>query len=302
MLRQAVNIVNVEGILSEMDFSDGSYQKDGRAVEYIRGTVKVLVNQNIGGVPTPMEIPVFYFTNKYTKAGELNPAYTSLTTAREQFVSMAAAGGEPGADAVYIRGELQMNEYYGRDGKLYSYPRIRASFINRVDKNRIAPKAEFTVEAMIANMAFKTDSEGVEVEPKVLDIKGIVPGWGGRVDVVDFVCKDPKKIEGITSLWDTNDTVKLNGRLNFTSKTEVVYEEVAIGDPIEKQRTTTVNELIIERGSAPYEEENAYDLSEIQQGLADRKIRLAKEKERQETKTRKAPAKDVSKGALDLGF
>ena len=75
MLREAVNQVKIEGILSETDLKYGSFVKDGKTVETIGGSIKVLVVQNINGAPQSNEIPVYMFSQKYTKAGKLNPAY-----------------------------------------------------------------------------------------------------------------------------------------------------------------------------------------------------------------------------------
>ena len=77
-MRAAENKVRIEGILSEVDLDYGSFQKDGKTVECIRGSIKVLVNQNINGVPTSNEIPVHMFASKFTNKGTANPAYESI--------------------------------------------------------------------------------------------------------------------------------------------------------------------------------------------------------------------------------
>ena len=43
MLRQALNNVNIIGILSEIDLDYGSINKNGRQVETIGGSIKVKV-------------------------------------------------------------------------------------------------------------------------------------------------------------------------------------------------------------------------------------------------------------------
>ena len=43
MLKQAENIVKIEGILSEMKLEYGSYVKDGKTVENIGGSIVVRV-------------------------------------------------------------------------------------------------------------------------------------------------------------------------------------------------------------------------------------------------------------------
>lgn len=305
-MRVAENRVRIEGILSEVDLNYGSFQKDGKTVECIRGSIKVLVNQNINGVPTNNEIPVHMFASKFTTKGTPNPAYESIERVKNEYTSIAASGGEATADRVRITsGQIAMNEYFNAEGRLISFPRITASFVSKIRKDECKPEATFAVEMVVANRSYKTDAEGIEVDPPVYQIKGIVPKFGGKVDVVDFVCYNEKAINSVSSYWNENDTVKATGRLNFSSTTETVVEEIGWGEPNERHRTISVSELIITGGSTtPLEGEYEYSHEEIQSALAERKNRLDAQKDRDmnRAKQRKAPAPDASNGALDLGF
>jgi hypothetical protein len=49
MLREAENYVKVEGILSEVDLNYGSYQRAGKTIDMIAGSIKVRVDQKIDG-------------------------------------------------------------------------------------------------------------------------------------------------------------------------------------------------------------------------------------------------------------
>lgn len=308
MLKVAENKVRIEGILSEVDLDYGSFRKDGKTVECIRGSIKVLVNQNINGVPTNNEIPVHMFASKFTNKGTANPAYESIEKVKNEFTSIVAAGGEANADRVRITSaQISMNEYFNGDKRLISFPRITASFVSRIKKDECKPEATFTIEMVVANQGYKTDAEGNEVEPKVYQIKGIVPKYGNKVDVIDFVCANEKVINAVSTYWGDNDTVKASGRLNFSSTTETIVEEVDFGEPMERQRTISLNELVITGGSStPLEGDFAFDISEIQSALAERKQRLEAQKEKDVERARQrkapAPAGTVSNGSLDLGF
>ena len=118
MLREVTNNVKIEGILSEVDLKYGSYVKDGKTVETIGGQIKVRVNQVVNGEEQHLEIPVHMFSNKLTKKGTVNPSYTSIETVMNDYVSIAAAGGEAGADKVRItRGKVTVNEYYNQQNQ-----------------------------------------------------------------------------------------------------------------------------------------------------------------------------------------
>lgn len=303
MLREAENVVKIEGILSETDLKYGSYVKNGKTVETIGGMIKLKVAQQINGEETVLEIPVHMFSNKYKNDGSPNPAYESIDRIKNDYVSIAAAGSEDGADRLRITsGKIQMNEYYGRDNNLISFPRITASFVSKVKKEEFKPQAIFSTEFYVGGMDNEMNRDGIETGRYL--IKGVIPQYGGRVDVVNFVAVSPNVINAVSSYWNIGDTVKANGRLNFSSTTEVVMKEVDFGEPVEQTRTINVSELIITGGSqTPMEGDFAYDNDDIKTALAERKERLSEQKEKDankaKNKTQAAPARPT---AQDLGF
>ena len=302
MIREAENIVKIEGILSETDLKYGSFEKNGEKKNFIGGVIKVRVDQEIAGAATTLEVPIHMFASEYTNKGTKNPAYQSIERIMNEYVSIAAAGGISGADCVRItNAKITMNEYYGPDGRLIAFPRITATFVNKVRSDELAPKAEFSAQFVVAKKVHEVDAEGVETGR--FKVTGIIPQFGGRVDVVDFVTANPKVISAIEQYWNENDTVSAVGRLNFSSKTEKVIKEVDFGDPQETTRTISVSELVITGGSStPLDGELAYEMSDVQEALSARKERLEAAKTKAAAgKTRTAPEKNVQ-GALDLGF
>lgn len=306
MLREVTNNVKIEGILSEVDLKYGSYVKDGKTVETIGGQIKVRVNQVVNGEEQHLEIPVHMFSNKLTKKGTVNPSYTSIETVMNDYVSIAAAGGEAGADKVRItRGKVTVNEYYNQQNQLISFPRISANFISRAT-GEFKPEATFEMEFAVSNMAYEVDKDGVEVEPQRLNITAIVPQFGGKVDVIKLVATNPNVINAIESNWEKDYTYKAYGRLNFSSKTEKVIQEVGFGEPVEKVRTITVSDLVITGGNPdPIEGDFALDINDVIQGLNERKARLEALKTQNKSKKAPAAAPAAGRGALemeDLGF
>ena len=302
MLKQAENNCKIEGILSEIDLKTGSTVKNGKTVEYITGSIKVRVNQMLNGKEVELDIPVYMFSNKLKNDGNPNPAYASIERVMNEYVSIAAAGID-GADRVRITGaNIRMNEYYGQGDKLNSYPRINASFITKVtDMTKYNPEASFSAVFMIAAMGYETDKDGVQIDNK-FKIRGILPQYGGKVDVVDFYATTPSVISAVSSYWSEKDTVKVNGKLNFTSAVEEKMVEVDFGEPRMERRTVSVSELIITGGTqTPLDGDFAFDEDEINEALKTRQASLAELKEKAKSKEPKkaAPAK---KGFSDLGF
>jgi hypothetical protein len=304
MLKQAENSVKIEGILSEIDLKTGSTVKNGKTIDYIGGSIKVRVNQILNGVNTELDIPVYMFANKLKNDGGPNPAYASIERVMNEYVSIAA-GGMEAADRVRItNGNIRMNEYYGQTGNLNSYPRINASFVTKVtDLTKFAPEATFSAVFMIAAMGYETDKDGVQIDNK-FKIRGILPQYGGKVDVIDFYAVTPSVIDAVSSYWSEKDTVKINGKLNFTSVVEEKMVEVDFGEPRMERFTKSVSELIITGGTqTPLEGDFAFDEDEINAALKERQARLAEMKEKAKDKDGKksAPAA-AKKGFSDLGF
>jgi hypothetical protein len=301
MLRQAENKVKIEGILSEIDLKYGSFVKDGAPVETVGGSIKILVEQEINKVPTTLEVPVYMFSTKYTKAGKLNPSYESIETIMKDFISIAACGSKEGADKVRItNAQIRMNEFIGQNGTMVSSPRIHASFASRVI-GTFKPEATFTLEFMVSEISRMVDAQGVELDPPKLNIVTIVPQYGEKVDVVPLHATNPNVISAIENYWESGNCYRASGRLNFSSSTQTVLEEVDFGEPIEKVKTINVSEFLVTGGAqAPLDDEFAFSVDDIRKAMAERKERLEAMKTNNVSK--KAPAQTTKKGKMDLGF
>lgn len=301
MLRQATNTVKVEGILSEIDIKPSTFKKNGKDMEAIGGTIIVKVNQKINNEEKELAIPIHMFAAKLTNKMQPNPAYASIEKVANEFVSIAAAGDENKADRVRITsGSIKMNEYYTQDGRLVSFPRIMASFVQKIRKEDCNPEASFVAEFVVAEKVDEVDRNG---EPTGrLQVRSILPQYGGKVDVVPMYAESENVINAISSYWNIEDTVKATGKLDFSSKTETVVEEQDFGEPIEKIRTINKSDLIITGGSqTPLEGDFAFEKADIDEALADRKARLEAQKNRDMSRTsaKSAPAPG---GFNNLGF
>ena len=305
MLRQAENRVKIEGVLAEVDIKPGSFMKNGQTVESIGGSIIVKVIQTISGEEKELAIPVHMFASKLTNKGTPNPAYESIKKVMDEYVSIAASeNGEEGADRVRItNGNVRMNEYYTQDGRLVSFPRINASFVQRINKSDCKPEATYTAEFVVASKAEEVDKNG-ETTGRY-KIGAVLPQYGGKVDVIPMYAQSPGVISAVSEYWEIGDTVKANGRLDFSATTETIIEEVDFGEPIEKTRTVNRSDLIITGGSqTALEGDFAYDNAEIQEALAERKLRLEKQKDKDMSRaaSKQTPPQTAKNGFADLGF
>lgn len=304
-MRQAENRVKVEGILAEIDIKPGQFKKkDGQMMDSIGGHILVKVVQKISGEEKELAIPVHMFAAKLTNKGTPNPAYESIKKIADEYVSIAASeNGEDGADRVRITsGDIRMNEYYSADGRLISFPRVNASFVTRIGKNDCKPEATYTAEFVVANKSEEMRNDEPTGRYK---IDAIVPQYGGKVDVIPMYAQSAGVIDAVSTYWEVGDTVRANGRLDFSATTETTIEEVDFGEPIERTRTINRSDLIITGGSQePLEGDFAFDNGEIQNALADRKNRLEAQKDRDMSRaaSKQTPTQNSKNGFADLGF
>ena len=298
MLKQAENNVKIEGILSEVDVREG-IGKDTKK-PYIMGEIKVRVNQDINGEMKDIEIPVNLFATKETKKGGINPAYEAIKKIQTEYTSLAACGGDE-SKASYLRidrGELGENAFWGRDGKLVSMPRIRTSFMTRVNPADCNQKATFKATIVVA----KIFDEIVKDEPtgRVI-VKGILCQFNEKVDLVDFIVASEEAINHIRTYWNVGDTVTVAGKVNFSSKVYREEKVVGFGEPIIEEKTVSVKELIIISGSASaLEGDAAYDAEEINNALKNRMSMLEEQKNKKPAAA--APAEAPAVSGANFGF
>lgn len=299
------NVVQIEGILSSINLNYKNFQnRKGENVNSIGGDITVKVDTVIDKKPTTLEIPVYMFASQYTNAGGINPAYESIERIKNDYVSIAASDIDK-ADRIRInKAKITMNEYY-KNGKFYSFPRISASFVTKIKKDECKPEATFDVIFVIGEKTNEVDKDGVETG--VYKVKGLVPQYGGKVDVVPFLATNADVIEVAKNYWNEGDTVHAIGKLNFSSTTETVEEPVDFGDPILRSKTISISDLIITGGlKTPLEGEMAIPDSDVTAALADRKERLAQLKAKDEagpsTIKKTAPVQQSTNKFAGLGF
>lgn len=298
------NVVQIEGILSSINLAYKTItNKKNESVNCIGGDVTIRVETMIDKVPTVLEVPVYMFASQYTNAGGINPAYESIERIKNEYVSIAASDIDR-ADRVRVsRAKIKMNEYY-KSGKFNSYPRINASFMTKIKKEDCKPEATFDMIFVIGDKNYAVDSDGVETG--TYQVKGLVPQYGGSVDVVPFIATNKDVIEVASNYWNPGDTVHAIGKLNFSSTTETYEEPVDFGDPIVRTRTISLSELIITGGlKTPLEGEMAIPDADITAALAERKERLAEMKAKDEaggTTKRTAPTAATGNKFANLGF
>lgn len=295
-LKPAENLCTIEGILSEVNLHEDVSKKSGKP--YIMGEVKVRTTATIAGANVDLEIPVRVFANQHKKDGGANPAYDSIKKL-ESMASIAACDGDvTKADRVrFDNANIQMNEFYGRNEQLVSYPIVRGTFVRKVNNDNYNPTATFANVIVVGGFKEETDKNG-DLTGRLI-VKGILPQYGDKVDVVDYIVESDAAKTHISTYWQKGDTVRITGILNFSSTTETEVIEMGFGDPQIKHKTKSITELLVTAGSqGALDAEYAYDPDAISDALTRRQAALT---ELKNNSGKKAEAV-IKNTTTDFGF
>jgi hypothetical protein len=259
-LREALNKVTIEGTLLEVRHQEWK-MKNGLNIE-----LDIEVAEN--------EVHTVKGMSAYKKKdGSDNANAKGYQTIINEYLTVAKHGRDQ-ADKVRItQGKIGLNEYYGQDGMLKSYPELSTNFVNRVNaSDDYNPRAEFEIEIFVKSVVpeIKNNDETGRVK-----VNAIIPLYGGKVIPFEFMVGEDGA-EFVSDNYEVGCTTKVFGDIvNFKEITEIEVP-VAFGKPQKKVNTKTIREYLITSGSDPYEEENvnSYKVEDIQKAMVERETYL----------------------------
>jgi hypothetical protein len=269
-LREAENQVVIEGLLLEVRHSEWK-SKEGLNIE-----VDVEVAENEVHTVTGM-------TRYKKKDGSDNAIAKGYQTIIDEYVSVAKHGREQ-ADKVRItQARIGVNEYYGQDGKLKSFPQLSTNFINRLGAgDEFNPRAEFEVEIFVKSVVpeIKNDDETGRVK-----VNAIIPVFGAKVIPFEFMVS-AEGAEFVSDNYEVGCTTKVYGDIVNFKEVKETEVPVAFGKPQKKITTKTIREYLITGGNDPYEEESVkvYKIETIQQAMVERETYLMELKNKSNNK------------------
>lgn len=284
-LREAVNEVVIEGVVSEINIEEMGEGND------VFLTGEVLIKTGSDSVHT-----VNVFSKKFNKEGKESTIFKGLQTIKNEYKSIAKYGEE--ADRIRITtGKLGLNEYVGGDGEIKSYPQISANFINRLKAGEeFNPRAEFEVEVVVKNI--KPEIKNDEETGRAI-VDAIIPVYGGKV--IEFRLVATKE-NGVSDYLFNNvekgQTITLYGEV--VNQTIVERREVGtgFGKPQEKIKSVTVREFLITGGNPPLDEDDdkAYSKEAIKKALVERETHHNEMKEKKKQQQNKSTSDKKSTG------
>lgn len=282
-LREAANQVVIEGTLMEVRHQEWTSGK-GLSIE-----LDIEVAEN--------EVHTVHGMSQYKKKdGSENGIAKGYQTVIDDYKSVAKVGREE-ADKVRItQGKIGVNEYYGQDGMLRSFPQLTSNFFNRLKADdEFNPRAEFEVEVFVKSVTPEIKNEE---ETGRVKMSAIIPVFGGKVIPFNFMV-DAEGAEYVSDNYEAGTTTKVFGTIvNFKEK-KVVFEKAAFGKDKEKVTYNTVREYLITGGVDPYEEDDAkaYTVDQIKQAMVERETYLEEMKNKDKDSSKKEEKKGFgSKG------
>lgn len=271
-LREAINQVNIMGIVSEVDIEE----KLAEGKEAIAG--KLTIRTEDGS-----EHEIDMFAKKLKNDGGENAIYKGIQTIKAEFKSIASTGSAETADKVSItNARLGISDYYNKGGELRSIPKINASFVNRLIKQEELDKykssATFAIELYITDIKKEVNKETEETGRKL--IVGFLPVYNGKI-VPFTVTVGTDLADAVEQMYGAGQTVKLWGTIVNKVIKEAVTEAAGIGASRESVSKITTREFIMTGGSEPYVEDiKMFNKDAIRNAGVTRKEDLDKLKEK----------------------
>ncbi|GLZ63250.1 hypothetical protein QTN46_09295 [Bacillus amyloliquefaciens] len=259
VLREASNVVTIEGILAEVRHTEW---KSGKGLN-IELDIEV----------APNEAHTVKGFSKYKKAdGTDNAIAKGYQTIISEYKSIAEHGRDQ-ADKVRItQGKIGLNEYCSQ-GILKAYPQLTTNFVNRLDANEeFNPRAEFDVELFVKNV---TEEKVKGEETGRVNLNGYIPLYGGKVIPFEFVVTK----EGshyVENNYEKGSTVNVFGKIINFKEQKVTTKTAAFGEDKKEITINSKREYLITGGDDPYDEDskNAFNADAIKKALTEREIYL----------------------------
>ena len=295
---ESQNEVIITGILNELDIVEG---KSAEGQPYVRGTAYIRVDQEIEGEVKENIIPVKMFSMMYKKGTkEVSKLYTRILNYKNEFKSLAIVDSPSEASRVTVTASISENSFYNEStDSIITGFQVSSNFIKKA-KDSDKEGAKFVFSGVVINTNSEVNSDGEETGR--LFVKLGVIGYGGKINIITLTATGSKK-EHIENNWETKDTVKVAGVLNMSKEVKVFRDDTGFGEPIEKTKPITCNELIITGGSASgLEDDYSYDATDIATLLEERKVYLETLKTKAKNKSKSNSKSSSSNSNEDFGF
>lgn len=295
--KQADNEVKLVGLVVEnnLEIKDFNEYKDGAPTggkyNAITGSLSVQVAPN-------ETHQVRIFSKELTNAGAVNRQFSGLVTIKDTVVSIADTEKNPELKPtkVSVQGSMGLNEYFGQDGQLRSFPSIEGRFVNRLPEDDTTEnKAEFDLEGLVGRVVDEIKNEEDTGRKKVTLL---VPLYNSVIPL-EFSVDAGQGADYIQDNFENGKSVRVYGDIvNFRDVKKVTVSMGFGADKVE-EKVTFVNENLIKGGSLY--DEDVTPAKIIDSGLVKQKL-VERERHLENMKTRSAQRQQSGNDKAKNGF
>lgn len=252
---------------------------------YIQGQVDVATDEEgINVVP----VRFTYVTEFYAKSGKPNDTYKVLSEIIENDKTWEKNGKDE-APQVRIDGDIEVNDFMGRDGQMVEAKGIRGSFIHYANgqfglNENENKRNTFEADMLIAGIVEREIENGDDY----INLRGYVFGWQNRLIPVTFSVRTPEGIQYFQKCDISNENplyTKVWGNITSTTVETKVERESAFGGTQVDVSTRTLRAWdVIGCAVEPYEwdDESTMTVAEFKTLFDAREVQKAEAKKRAE--------------------
>lgn len=266
-------------------------QSKNPGTEYIGGILNIATDENgINIVP----VRFTYVTAVYSKSGKPNDTYNVLSQIIENDVTWEK-DGKDAAPQIRIDGDIEINDFMGRNGEMVEAKGVRGSFVHfangsfglNSDENK---RNTFEADMLIAAAM----PQEVEDGDNYLNLRGYVFAYRNALVPVVFSIHNPAGITYFEKCDISNENpllTKVWGNIISTTQEIKTEVESAFGGAQVNVTTRTLRAWEISGCAAePYEwnDESTITIDDFKQLLADREEVKAEAKRRAEERNANA--------------
>ena len=264
-LRELKNEVEIVGTLKSKEIEMRTSKRTGK--DFVTGKLVVLVEEE----DKVHEIPVSVFCMKSSKL------YKGIETVSKEYKSIEEVGKE-NADRIKVTGNLTLNEYQNREGRLVQFNDVQGVFYNRIDNDEIKDEATASIEIVFDGFEEITDSEQLPTGDK--KVKGFTVGWNNSIIELIKAEINSDLAEAMEELYTPGVTGRLTMKINNYVEIEEAEQETKADHgfgstkTIEKVAKKFKNNLEVVGGDIPFFGTKEYTPEEIEKAKQIRQLQL----------------------------
>ena len=289
-MRQNKNVVYVEGYVYNCSLFANVAGPNSKnpGQEYINGTVNIATDEdgiNIVSVRYTYVVPTW-------KSGKENETYTILMSLLNDAPTWEKAGKDK-AVKLRIQGDVEVNDFMGRDGNMVETKQVRGGFTHYANDGFRDKRNNFETDMLI------TSAVRVEVENgnDYMNLSGYVFNFRNDFIPVTYTLNNEAGIKYFESLDISMNTPYYTyvwGKIVSSTQRIEKQVETAWGAPQVEYTTRTLRMWEVE-GCSPesyeFDDDSTITLAEFKQGLANREQQKAEAKARQEARNASSAGK-----------